>query len=84
MNTRKIAITIPKELISTIDKFSRQKGISRSKYISSILAEKIDEEQKKRIKTAYDAVFSDEAVCKEQLETTAWFENAGNKAGQEW
>ena len=84
MNTQKVAITIPKELIMSIDKFSKQQGISRSKYISRILQVKISEEKKSRIKNAYDTVFSDETVCREQLETAAWFENAEEKEGQEW
>jgi len=84
MNTQKIAITIPKELIISVDKFSKYQGISRSKYISRILHEKISEEKKSRIKNAYNAVFSDESVCKEQLETAAWFDNAGDREGQEW
>lgn len=84
MNTQKIAVTIPKDLIIIIDQFSKQAGISRSKYISRILQDKIAEEKKSRIKAAYDAVFSDESVCKEQLETAAWFDKAGDQAGQEW
>jgi len=36
------------------------------------------------IKNAYDAVFSDESVCREQLETAAWFDKMGNEEGQEW
>lgn len=85
MNTQKIAITIPGELVMSIDKFSRQQGISRSKYISRILYEKISEEKKRSgIKNAYDTVFSDESVCREQLETAAWFDKAGNTGGQEW
>ncbi|MDM8552469.1 hypothetical protein QUF72_20450 [Desulfobacterales bacterium HSG2] len=81
MNTQKIAITIPGELIISIDKFSREQGISGSKYVSRILQEKISEEERRGIKNAYDTVFSDESVCREQLETAAWFDNMEDKEG---
>lgn len=84
MNTQKIAISIPEELLVNIDNFSKQQGISRSKYISRVLYEKIKEEKNNRIKKAYNAVFSDESICREQLETADWFDNAENSEGQEW
>ena len=59
MNTQKVAITVPTELVAIIDDISRQKGISRSKLISNILKEKILNEKEKQIKTAYNRVFSD-------------------------
>jgi len=47
------------------------------------LYEDMLEIRESRIKNAYDTVFSDESVCREQLETAAWFDNAGNKEGIE-
>jgi hypothetical protein len=41
-------------------------------------------EKDKQVKDAYDRVFSDETIRKEQLETASWFEGAGIKEGQEW
>ena len=84
MNTQKVAITIPTDLVSMIDDISKQKGMSRSKYISTVLREKAITEKEKRIKDTYNRVFSDESIQKEQLETASWFEGAGSKKGQEW
>ncbi len=84
MNTQKVAITIPAELVSMIDDISQQRGMSRSKYISIVLREKVLDEKEKQLKEAYDRVFSDETICKDQLEMASWFEGAGSKAGQEW
>ena len=39
MNTRKVAITIPNDIIAVIDKISKKSGVSRSKYISEVLRE---------------------------------------------
>jgi metal-responsive CopG/Arc/MetJ family transcriptional regulator len=84
LNTQKVAITVPADLLTIIDDFSKQKGMSRSRYISSILREKVLHEKEKRIKAAYNRVFSDELILKEQIETASWLEGAGSKKGQEW
>ena len=84
MNTQKVAITIPADLVMMIDNISKQKGLSRSKYISTVLREKILNETERQIKDTYDRVFSDDAIKKEQLETAIWLDGTGNQGGQEW
>ncbi len=84
MSTQKVAITMPTELVAIIDDISRQKGMSRSRFISNILKDTILNEQEKQMKAAYNRVFSDALILKEQLETASWFEGTGNKKGQEW
>jgi hypothetical protein len=63
---------------------SREKGVSRSRFIALALAEKIDGEKKRLVKETYDRVFSDEEIIKEQVETARWLEGAGSEGGQEW
>jgi metal-responsive CopG/Arc/MetJ family transcriptional regulator len=84
MNTQKVAITIPKDLIATIDKISKLKGVSRSSFISKALREKIQEEKAQGLIEAYNRVFSDDQIRKEQLETGEWLEASGNNEGQGW
>ena len=84
MNTQKVAITIPADLVAMIDDISKQKGLSRSKYISIVLQEKISNEKKQQIKDSYNRVFSDDTIKKEQLQTAIWFDGTGNQGGQEW
>ncbi len=84
MNTRKVAITMPKDLVAVVDAISRERGISRSKFISLMIEEKITDERDRNLKEAYDRVFSDDSIKKEQLETANWFQRAGSKEGQEW
>ena len=84
MNTQKVAITIPADLVMMIDNISKQKGLSRSKYISTVLREKVLSEMERQIKDTYDRIFSDDAIKKEQLETAIWFDGTGNQGGQEW
>jgi metal-responsive CopG/Arc/MetJ family transcriptional regulator len=84
MSTQKVAITVPTELLTIIDDISKQKGISRSRFISTVLQQKILAEKQRQIKDAYDRVFSNHEIQKEQIETAAWFEGTGTKEGQEW
>ncbi len=84
MHTQKVAITIPKDLIVMIDALSRQKGLSRSKFISDTLREKLLSDRNRNIKEAYDRIFSDESVRNEQLSSALWFEGAEIEEGQEW
>ncbi len=50
MHTQKVAVTIPKDLMALIDEMSRNEGLSRSKYISSVLREKLESEKKRYVK----------------------------------
>ena len=84
MNTRKVAITVPKDLIVIIDEISRLKGISRSKFISSVLSEKVRDEKDRQLREAYDRVFSDDAIRKEQIDSVEYSEGSGNDEGQRW
>lgn len=84
MNTQKVAITIPTDLVIMIDDISKQRGLSRSKYISTVLREKVLSEKERQIKDSFDRVFSDDAIKKEQLQTAIWFDGTGNQGGQEW
>ena len=65
MHTQKVAITIPKELVVMIDDISKKKGLSRSKFISTILRETLISQRNRQIKDAYDQAFSDESIKKE-------------------
>jgi metal-responsive CopG/Arc/MetJ family transcriptional regulator len=84
MYTQKVAITIPKELVTMIDDISKKRGVSRSKFISTVLREKLMSERNRHIKDAYDRVFSDESLREEQRFCTRWFEGVGTEEGQEW
>jgi len=84
MHTQKVAITIPKELVAMIDDISKKRGLSRSKFISMILKEKIMSERNRYIKDAYDRVFSDKSLRKEQHINARWFEGLGTEEGQKW
>lgn len=84
MNTIKVAITIPKNLVAAIDMLSKQSKLSRSRFITDVLREKVLQEKEKMVKEAYDRVFSDDDIQKEQLEITRWLDGYDVVEGQEW
>ncbi|HWR92069.1 MAG TPA: ribbon-helix-helix protein, CopG family [Desulfobacterales bacterium] len=84
MRTEKVAITIPSDLVATIDAIRSRRGVSRSKFITLLLRQKVQDEQEREIRETYDRVFSDEAVVKEQLDTAAFLDGSGKEEGQEW
>jgi len=84
MNTQKIAISMPTDLVAMIDIISKQKGMSRSRFISTVLHEKVLNEKERQIKEVYNRIFSEDSIKKEQLETSLWFDGTGNKEGLEW
>lgn len=84
MNTIKVAVTIPQDLVEEIDAMSKEKGISRSRFITEVIREKILDDRNLKIKKTYDRVFSDDEIREEQLETARWFQGLENTEGQEW
>ena len=84
MNTQKVAISMPSNLLASIDNMRKNIGLSRSKYISTLRRDKISEEKNNEIKKVYDAVFADESIKQEQLETARFYEGAGAEEGEEW
>jgi hypothetical protein len=84
MSTKKIVIPIPSDLISLIDDIRSKRGVSRGKFITLLLREKIIDEQAREIREAYDRVFSDDSIVQEQLDTAAGVEGSGKDEGQKW
>ena len=84
MNTQKVAITVPTDLVAMIDSIIKQLGISRSKFISTVLREKLLDERARHLKDVYDRVISDKEIREGQLETSIWFEGSNSKEGQRW
>lgn len=84
MNTKKVAITIPINLVALIDQTAKEKRMSRSKFISTVLESQLLKERNEKIREAYDQAFSDPEIRREQLETANWFDGAGSPEGQEW
>ena len=84
MTTVKVAISMPRELVKEVDAVRKEEDISRSGYITKLVRKAVRVERKEKLKAAYDRVFSDPKIVKEQKETALFFNNSGKDKGQEW
>jgi metal-responsive CopG/Arc/MetJ family transcriptional regulator len=84
MQTQKIAITVPKDIIAQLDSISQGRGLSRSRIISDLLRSSLAEERSKKLQDAYNRIFADKKIRDEQIETSRWFEKTESGDGQEW
>jgi len=72
MPTQKIAITVPENLVDLVDQASRARGVSRSSYISEVLREKLAKEKDRLLREAYNRVFADEDLRRQQIDAAHW------------
>jgi aminopeptidase N len=67
MTVRKTAVAIPEELLSAVDRAARERGESRSRYISRILRAVVRARRDAEITRRLDALFADEGLQKDQV-----------------
>lgn len=66
----KIAISIPKDILETVDKLSKEKNVSRSAYISNVLQLVSTKSKESEIISRINRLFSDPKIQKEQKKTS--------------
>jgi metal-responsive CopG/Arc/MetJ family transcriptional regulator len=84
MKTCKIAITIPENLLKTVDQLSDQLKISRSKILSEGALYIVKKLARKKIVNSYNKVFSDKKVQKEQIQMAENFLQISNILDDEY
>jgi len=86
MAVRKIAISVPGNILGQIDRMAKQAGSTRSGFISRVLEEVSHARTQAEITERINALFDDGSLAKEQLATSRGFLRAAepNEDGQEW
>ena len=84
MNTCRIAITIPINLLNTIDLLAKKLHISRSKLISEGAMTITKLHQQKNIAAKYNEIFSDTKTNKDQIKTSEAFLNLNEHIEDEY
>ncbi len=74
MAHRKTAITVPADVLADVDAAARARGESRSRFITRILSAAVKARRDADIVRRLNALFADESINEEQLETAAAFE----------
>lgn len=71
---RKTAIAVPADVLAAVDAAARVRGESRSRFITRILRAAVKARRDAEIVRRLNAIFADESVHAEQIETAAAFE----------
>jgi metal-responsive CopG/Arc/MetJ family transcriptional regulator len=66
MAHRKTAITVPEDILEEVDRSARERGESRSRFISRVLRLAVRARRDAEVTRRLDALFADESVRKEQ------------------
>jgi len=77
MATAKIAVTIPEEVLEAVDAAARERGESRSGFISSVLRSAMKARSDAKLTRRLDEIFADPAVAAEQLRVADEMDSAG-------
>lgn len=78
MTFRKTAITVPEELLADVDKAARQRGESRSRYITTVLRAAVRARRDEDITRRLNELFADERVQEKQRRSSAALDDAGS------
>lgn len=78
MAYRKTAIAVPEELLADVDRAARERGESRSKYITRVLRMAVRARRDAEITRKLDELFSGQAVSTEHRRAVAELDSAGS------
>lgn len=84
MPVTKFAISVPEDVMRRVDRAAARRGITRSRFISTILALAADTQRDAEIRERVDALFADPEIAREQSRAARRFARARTDAGWEW
>ena len=84
MAARKFAISVPEDVMRQVDRAAKRRRMTRSGFISRVLARVARARTDAEISERVNAFFSDPEVAREQRETARAFRRAAPTAGAEW
>jgi metal-responsive CopG/Arc/MetJ family transcriptional regulator len=84
MAVRKLAISIPEDVVREVDAAAKKRGMTRSGFISDILRRIARARTDAEIARRVNEVFADPEVAREQSETARRFSRNAPERGAEW
>jgi metal-responsive CopG/Arc/MetJ family transcriptional regulator len=84
MAVRKIAISVPEEVLRQVDRAAKARHMTRSRFISRALARIASARRDAEITRRIDEILSEPEVAREQVETARAFQRARSARGTEW
>ena len=84
MPARKFAISVPESVMRHVDRAARRRGMTRSGFVSQVLAHVAEARTDAEISRRVDALFADPEVAREQRKTARAFRRRVPARGTEW
>jgi hypothetical protein len=81
---RKFAISVPENVMRQVDRAAKRRRMTRSGFISRVLASVARAQTDAEISRKVDELFSDPEVAREQVETARTFRRSAPTAGAGW
>jgi metal-responsive CopG/Arc/MetJ family transcriptional regulator len=82
--TRKLAISVPEDVIEQVDQAASRRGMTRSGFITHVLERVARARTDAEISRRVDEIFSDPKVAREQAQTAKAFRRIAAARGAEW
>jgi hypothetical protein len=84
MAARKLAISVPEEVIRKVDQAAKRRGMTRSGFITDVLSHVARARTDAEIARRVNDLFSDPEIAGEQVETAKQFRRIAPRRGAEW
>jgi metal-responsive CopG/Arc/MetJ family transcriptional regulator len=84
MRAKKVAISVPQDVIDDVDRAAAARHVTRSRFITDILRRVSRARRDSEITRRLNELFADESIAREQVETAEAFAHAGHEQGTEW
>jgi metal-responsive CopG/Arc/MetJ family transcriptional regulator len=81
---RKFAISVPEDVMRQVDRAAKRRRMTRSAFISRVLARVARAQTDAEISRRVDELFSDAELAREQVETARAFRRSAPTAGAGW
>ena len=84
MAAMKFAISVPEDVMRQVDRAAKRRRMTRSGFISRVLARVARAQTDAEISRKVDEIFSDPEVAREQVATARAFRRSAPTAGAGW
>ena len=84
MATRKLAISVPEDVVQDVDAAAKKRGMTRSGFITDILRRIARARSDAEISRRVNEVFADPEVAEEQAKTARQLSRNVTERGTEW
>jgi hypothetical protein len=84
MRSKKLAISVPADVIEEVDRAAKHQGVTRSRFITDVLRRIARARRDAEITKRINQLFADPDIADEQEKTARDFRAVSSESGVEW